>query len=461
VSISEQLAAFVADADVSAIPAPVVRRAKLHLLDTLGVALASSGMDFGRAICAAARELGGEPRASLIGGRARTGAAWAALANGTLAHGLDYDDTHLESVVHVSAGVAPAVLAAAEDAGAGGRAALTALVLGMETAVRVGLAAPGRFHDRGYHPTGVCNAFAAALVAGRLSGLSAKRLAHALGIAGSQAAGLMEFLTDGADVKRLHPGWAAHAGLVAAQLARHGFTGPRAVFEGRFGLYRSHLGDDDWNAAALTGGLGEHWHCLEISMKPYPCCHYNHALIDAVALLQRTHRFTVDEVAAVECLLSERQFPVVCEPVASKRRPQTDYDAKFSVPYAVASMLVRGHVDVDDFTPDAVRAPAVLAVAERVTHLPDPDTDYPKHYGGAVRVRLRDGRLLEQREAINRGCAERPLSDEEVRDKFRRNAGRVLPPAAVAAVIDAVEGLDAAPSLDTLTAALRGAATGK
>ncbi|MFI5365407.1 MAG: MmgE/PrpD family protein [Candidatus Binatia bacterium] len=454
-SASETLATFAAELRFDALPTAVVAKLKLHLRDALGVALAGSTMDFGRAVHRVAQAMGGPPACTVIGFRDRMPAVWAALVNGTLAHGLDYDDTHTESVVHVSASIMPAALAACEEARADGESLLTALALGMEANVRIGLVARGSFHDRGFHPTGICGTYAAALVAGKVFGLDATHLADALGLAGSQAAGSLEFLTDGTWAKRIHGGWAAHSGLVAARLAAAGFTGPRGTLDGRFGLYRSHLGDSGWDLTALADSLGTRWALLDIGLKPYPCCHYNHAFIDCAAALQARHGVVTDMIERVECFVAPREIPIVCEPEAGKRTPQTDYDAKFSLPYAVASMFVRGHVDVDDFTDAAIRDPAVLGLTRRIAYRDDPDSDFPRRFGGRLRVHLRDGRVLEHAEPINRGSAERPLSEDEVREKFRRNARRVISDRQAATVESAVASMDGQADLSGLTAALQ------
>jgi 2-methylcitrate dehydratase PrpD len=454
-SASESIATFAAELRLEALPAAVVAKVKLHVLDLLGVALAASSMDFAPGVASVAKGMGGPPESTGIGMRDLLPAPWAALVNGTLAHGLDYDDTHAESVVHVSAAAVPAALAACEAAGGDGRSFLTALAVGMEISVRLGLVAPGAFHDRGFHPTGVCGAFGAALIAGKLGALTSAQLADAVGVAGSQAAGLMEFLTDGTSVKRVHPGWAAHSGLVAARLAAAGVTGPRGVLDGRFGLYRSHLGDGEWNLAVLTAGLGARWHLLDISLKPYPCCHMTHAFIDCAAALQAAHRFSPDDIERVECFIHPREVAVVCEPSATKHLPQNDYDAKFSLPYAVASQLVRGHVAVDDFTAAAIREPSVLALAQRVVYREDASNEYPRYFPGWMRVQLRDGRVLEHREPINRGHAERPLSEDAVRDKFRRNAALAITAPAAGVLVEAIASIEHATDLSRLAAPLR------
>jgi 2-methylcitrate dehydratase PrpD len=387
---------------------------------------------------AAAALGGGEGEGTIIGRRERLAPIWSAFVNGTFAHGIDFDDTHPGAVVHPSASVVPAALAAAERSGAGGRELLTAAAVGLESAVRLGLAAGGSFHDRGFHPTGVCGAPACALVAGTLANLDATRLADALGLASSMAAGSLEFLTDGTWSKRIHAGWAAHAGMVAAELARRGFSGPRQSLDGRFGFYRSHLGEAGWSVDRLTDGLGRRWEMLDIALKPYPCCHFNHAFIDCAAAARSTAGFDVERIERIDCFIHPRQMPVVCEPVEGKLRPQSEYDAKFSLPYAVACMLVRGHVDVDDYTDESIRDPAILALAARTSCHADASVDYPRLFPGRLAITFAGGERKEWSEPVNRGSSEHPLTDDEVLDKFRRNASRALVSEQVERLIEAV-----------------------
>lgn len=451
---AEALATFAADLRLDALPAAVVAKVKLHVLDLLGVALAAAPTEFGVAACRVAAAMGGPATCTAIGRRERLPAVWAALVNGTLAHGLDYDDTHTESVVHVSASVVPTALAVCEEDGRDGGALLVALALGMEANIRIGLVARGGFHDRGFHPTGICGAYASALVAGAIAGLTRAQLADALGLAGSQASGSLEFLADGSWAKRIHAGWAAHSGIVAARLAAAGFSGPRGTLDGRFGLYRSHLGDEGWDLARLTRDLGTRWELLDTGLKPYPCCHFNHAFIDCAAQLRAAHALVPDAIDKIECRIAARQVPVVCEPEATKRAPQNAYDAKFSLPYAVAAMLLRGHVDIDDFTDAAIRDPRVLALAQRVVYCNDPESDFPRRFPGWLRIHLRNGGVVEHREPINRGSAERPLTADEVHEKFRRNATRVMPLERAGRIIAAIAGIERSTEIAALTALL-------
>jgi 2-methylcitrate dehydratase PrpD len=439
---AEVLAEFTRGLRFDALPPEVGENVVLRVLDVLGIALASTSQDFAPSVLGLAEMWGGE-ECTVIGTKLRASAPLAVLANGTLAHGLDYDDTHAASICHASAVVVPTALALGESLRLDGRAVLTALVAGYETITRIGMAAPGQFHARGWHATGVCGTFAAALVAGKCLGLSAAQLTAALGISGSLASGLLEHLQDGSWVKRLHPGWAGHSGVLAAALARGGFTGPATILEGRFGLYRTFLGGVA-NPGSVIADLGTRWETLKVAFKPYPCCHYNHAYMDCAVRLKSEHALTPGVIQEVECLVPEGQVPIVCEPALSKYRPRTSYDAQFSLPYSVAAALVEEEVGLESYSPERIRDEGLLALAGKVRYTVDPASAFPRTFPGRVRIRLVDGRLLEATEAFNRGSPENPLSRQELIAKFRRNAGRVLPPSRISALEDAVLALDRA-----------------
>lgn len=454
-SYAEQMSDFVAALRFTDLPPAVVRNGKLRILDILGICLASAQMDFARFSVATMQEWGGKEESSVIGFTGRLPMVNAALANGLTAHGLDYDDTHTESITHASACVVPTALAVGEAVGASGKEVLTAAVAGWETLTRIGMAAPGRFHSRGFHATSICGTFAAALTAGKLLGLSPATLSNALGICGSLTSGSFEYLADGSWVKRLHPGWAAHAGIVAALLAQKGFSGPHTIFEGRFGLYRTHLGEGEFALERLTAGLGDTWETLNISFKPYPCCHYNHAFIDCVRFLQERHAIRAEEVAEVECLIGEGQVPIVCEPAEIKHRPQTPYHAQFSLPFAVALMLKEGRVGIDEFSEERLRDEELLALARRVTYTVDPTSSFPTHFPGWVKIRLKDGRIVEHQEPYNRGGPVRPLTEGELIDKFVANARRTLAKERVERIREGTLALDGCQDIRDLTALCR------
>lgn len=371
----------------------------------------------------------------------------AVLFNGILMHGLDYDDTHMAGVVHLTVSVLPAVLALAARRGLSGEAMLTAYVVAVEAGARIASAVQGGFHRQGFHPTGLVGAFASALAAGRLMGLDAAQLIGAQGAALSMASGSLQFIEDGAWTKRIHPGWAAQAGITAATFAAHGVVAPQAPYTGRYGLYRSFLSDADKETVDLTlavvgdlpGPAG--WELPRIAVKPFAMCHFVHAATDA-AIALHANGLDVKDIEAIEVLVPQAAVELVCEPQARKRRPQNEYDAKFSLPYAVSSGLARGRLGLKELLPEAYLDPAAQALMDRVRYTVDPDSTFPRHYSGEVRVTLRDGRQLQHRESVNRGHPERPVSNEDVQAKFMDNACLHYPRAHAQTICEQVLGLD-------------------
>jgi 2-methylcitrate dehydratase PrpD len=451
-TLAERLAEFAASLSFEALPAEVVASVRMRTLDVLGIALASSRGDWAPSVLDLAAGDGGE--CTVIGTARTAGPPLAILVNGTLAHGLDFDDTHAGSITHASAVVLPTVLALAEARDLDGRAAVTAAVAGYEAITRIGMAASGAFHARGWHATAVCGAFAAALAAGRLDGLDPRRLTAALGLAGSFASGVMEHLEDGSWVKRLHPGWAGHSGALAAALARGGAPGPATILEGRFGLYRTFLGMEP--DPRPFGTLGREWEILRVGYKPYPCCHLNHAYLDCALELLQAPGVSAETIDAIECRVPAGEVPIVCEPAEVKRRPRTSYDAQFSLPFSVAAAFVDGKIGLDTYAAARLSDPRVLALAARVSHVVDPDSPFPAAFPGWVRVRLADGRMLEARAPHGRGGLERPLPADALVEKFRDNAGRALPAGRVAALEHAALDLDRLKSVRELMRLCRG-----
>ena len=450
-TLAERLARFTASLRFEALPEDVVDSVRLRLLDTLGLALAGSCADFAPALLSV---VDGEHGAcTVLGTSHRAPAPLAILANGALAHGLDFDDTHAASITHASSVVLPTVLAVAEARGLDGRAAITAAVAGYEAITRLGMAASGSFHDRGWHATAVCGPFAAALAAGRGAGLDDGQLICALGIAGSCASGVLEFLEDGSWVKRLHPGWAGHAGAVAATLARSGFTGPATILEGRFGFYATFVGKAPDPRPFET--LGHEWETLRVAFKPYPCCHYNHAFVDCSLELRAAHGITADEIDSIECRVAAGEVPIVCEPAPGKARPRTTYDAQFSLPFSVAAAFVDGRVDVDTYAPARLGDPRILDLASRVHYVIDAESRFPAAFPGWVRVRLRNGPTVETRAEDGRGGRARPLSREAIIQKFRVNAGRALTGGRLDELEGAVLDFDRQPSVAAILAPCR------
>lgn len=433
----------------------MVEQAKRHVLDSLGIALAASAEDYAKRTASAVAGLAGEGPHPVIGLPLRLPMRDAVLLDGSLIHGLDYDDTHGEAVVHGSASAVPVALHGALRHGASGAEALAAYLVAIEASARIGAAARGGFHRAGFHPTGMVGAFGAALAAGRLAGANARHLAAAQGIVLSMAAGSLEFLADGSWTKRLHPGWAGVAGITAAAIARSGFVSPPAAYEGRYGLFRSHLQQaTPESLERVTRGLGEEWEMRNVALKPYPCCHFNHAFADAARVLRERHALRPEDIARVVCRIHEGQVQVVCEPEASKRAPVSPYDAQFSLHYAVCCALVHGRFTLDELEPAAIRDAEVRDLMRRTTYETDETSRYPRYYSGELVVELRDGRVLRHREEFNRGSDGNPLSQSDVERKFLDNAARAVSRARAQRVLDLAMSLDRAQDVRALGDAL-------
>jgi 2-methylcitrate dehydratase PrpD len=454
-TIAQALAQFATRLRYEDIPATVIGRAKLHVLDCIGIGLASSGFEFGQRTVNALTGLAGDGPYPVLGTPICLPLRDALLANGTLIHGLDFDDTHSGGVIHASASAVPVMLGIGQRERASGREALAAYLVGVEASSRIGQAAKNGFHLRGFHPTGLVGAFGATLAAGRLAGMNPGQLAHAQGIVLSMASGSLEFLEDGAWTKRMHPGWAAASAATACALARSGFIGPKRAYEGRFGLFNAYVGaQHPADPALCIAALGETWEMLNVAMKPYPACHFNHAFADAALELRRKHAFALDDIVSITARIAAGQTQVVCEPQASKRRPQNAYDAQFSVHYIIATALVRGRFTLSELEEEALADPRVLALTHKTSYEIDPDSAFPRYYSGEVVLRLKDGRELRHREAQNRGSDARPLAAEEIVTKFHGNAGRAMSRPRADRVVDAVLALDQAASLDAVLEAV-------
>lgn len=423
---AERISRFAIDMRWDEVPAAVVAAANLHILDTIGCGLAARALGVGGEALDLAVEQGGRPESTAIGHAELLPAPSAALANGMLCHFLDYDDTHTAAGMHVGVTVVPAALAAAQAAGASGRDFVAAVIAGAETAIRIGMAAPLEFHRRGFHPTSVCGIFGATVAAGRLFGLGPDALTNALGISGSLASGLFEYLGDGSATKPLHPGWAAHAGIQSARLAKRGTTGPRTVLEGRFGLYSAFVGNPAPDLDAQLSDLGVRWETPNIAFKPYPACHFSHASVDAVRLLISEKNLTAEDVAAVVATVPADAVAFVLEPTGSKLRPRTPYEAKFSLQFAIAAMLVDGAVRVDTFTEQRIVDPVLLEVAKRVRYEVIPYPTYPASFPGGARITTVDGSVFEANLPHQRGSSGNPMRDADIREKFLANATLAL-----------------------------------
>jgi 2-methylcitrate dehydratase PrpD len=456
--LSTTLGAWASTIRFDDLPDDVVEATKLRILDIVGLALAGAGTPFGRATRAAAVAMSPPGPCRVFGSGEPVGVTTAAFTNGSCAQALEYDDTHNESIVHMSSPAVAASLAIAEIAPVSGRDLVAAIAVGNEISCRVGSVAPGQFHRRGFHPTGLFAPFGVTYLAGRLLGLDAAQMARAAGICGSFASGILECWVDGTHPKFLHPGWAAQSGIAAAFLGREGMTGPAQVFEGRFGLFASHLQDP---AAALdfsrvTGGLGAKWDSRNSSLKPFPAAHVIHPYLDALLRLRATAGFTSADVERIDCPVAAFIVPIVCEPTAEKFAPSSDSHGRVSLQYSLAEALHLGALGKNAYAPESLANPEILALARRVQYHVDPGFPGPGRFKGAVQVTLKDGRSFTEVEEYNRGSSENPMTYREIRDKFDENASGFLSQVArdrLADQIGDVENLPSASALVSLTIA--------
>ena len=417
-AVAERLAARIESLDASRLPAAVRAKCEDLLIDVIGLCITARNADYVQSMLAS---LDDDGPCIAIGHARRLSAAGAALLNGTAAHGEDFDDTFEGGPVHAGAVIVPAVLAACERHRPDGRAALSGIAAGVETLCRLSLVAPKAVHRAGFHPTAVLGAMAAAAGVGAALGLRSRQIVDALGIAGSMASGIIEYLAEGAWTKRMHPGWAAQAGLRAALLGRAGFVGPRTVFEGTHGLFHGFAHTTQGDYGALVGDFGERWVTETLAFKPYPCGTMTHPYIDCARRLA-ARGIAAEDIVELECEVAEGTVHRLWEPLADKQRPPNGYAAKFSTPYCIAAGFLHDGVGLDAFTDAAVREPRARALAARVRYRIDPENPYPNDFTGHLRALLRDGRVLEERQPHLRGGAREPLARGDIEEKFARNA---------------------------------------
>ena len=452
---ARELAEFVAGMRLADVPEPVRARALQLMLDAVGVALAAGTYAFAERTLAGAIALGGGGTSTVIGHRERLPLRDAALVNGVLLHGLDFDDTHLTAIIHPTVTCLPAAFGVAEAERASGADMLAAFIAGMECAIRIGASVKGGFHHVGFHATGVISHFSSALVAGRLLALDADALTRAQGIAASTAGGVQVFLEEGAWTKRLHPGWGAVAGITAATLAKNGFFGPSRAYEGRFGLFETHLQEHaaEVDLARITAGLGRVWELPDTSIKPYPICHFIHGAAEAAIRHHAALKPTPESLAGIRVRIPKDTLPIVAEPIAIKTAPANDYDAKFSAQYVVATGLLKGRMGLAELTEEARNDSVVRALARRVVVEADPQSGFPRYMSGGVSISTADGRQHDVYVPVNNGSGERALDADGVAEKFFASAEMAVPHAKAVRVREAILALETI-SVAELAAAL-------
>jgi 2-methylcitrate dehydratase PrpD len=417
-SVAETLAEKIVALRADSLPATTTSKCEDLLIDVVGLCVTARNEDYVASALAGWDDNG---PCTVIGHQRTLNAAGAAFVNGTAAHGEDFDDTFEGGPVHAGAVIVPAVLAACERHNPDGQRALIGIAAGTEVLCRLSLVVPKAVHKAGFHPTAIFGAMGAAAGVGAALGLNARQIVDALGIAGSMAGGIIEYLAAGAWTKRLHAGWAAQSGIRAALLARQGFVGPRTVFEGVHGLFHgfAHTAHGDYDA--LTGDFGTRWVTDTLAFKPYPCGTMAQPYIDCARRLA-ARDVSAEDIREIVCEVAEGTVHRLWEPLADKQRPRNGYAAKFATPYLLATGFVRDGVGLGAFTEEAIRHSGVLALAAKVKYVIDPKNPYPNNYTGHVRATMKDGSVIEERQPYLRGGAQEPLTRQDVADKFALNA---------------------------------------
>ncbi len=448
-TLAQQIARVAHDAYTDGLPLELRHESSLRVLDCLGNSFAAANLAVVDQMRSVVTAWGGNDQATAIHA-GKTNAPNAALLNGTMAHALDFDDTHLPSVLHPSASVVPAAIATAELTNASGIQLLDAITMGIEVTCRLGMAGYDRelgnsiFFERGLHATSITGTMGAAVASAMLLGSTADQIASALGIAASMGAGLLEANRTGGTVKRLHCGWAAHAGVVAAQSAGAGITGPPTVLEGRFGFLQAYLGDRAI-ASEISADLGTKWVLPGLFYKPYPCNHFTHAGIDAAREL-RERGITPDQIDHITLAVPTAVLRTIAEPREAKARPESGYHAAFSGPFTLASAWFSDEclgVFHQDFTDESAMDPERLALAAKVTCVPSEicDSIFPNQFPAIVTATLTDGSVHIAEVLSNRGGPDRPLTDAELAIKFTKNCERTITRSHADQIRVAVQGL--------------------
>lgn len=443
-----RMAKNVVDIRYEDLPREAIEATKKDILDTLGTILAGSSAAGCRELVSTLLQTYISPQSGIFLYGKKVSSPEAALANATMGHALDLDDTHDRAVLHAGVSVFPASVAIAEQmGGVTGKDLITAVTLGIDLACRMGLASGVAPITCGWVYTSVYGYFGAAASAGKLLGLNLDQMVNAMGIAYAQAAGNIQCVLDGALTKRMQPGFAARGGLLSALLAKSGITGAKNILEGKAGLYRVYL-KDDYDPAPLVSELGEKFEGVNLSFKPYPCCRYTHTSIDATLQLVKAHRIDADEVDEITVAVNQQGYDNVCVPLEVRANPRVVVDTQFSIPYCIATAIVKKEVFIKDFTEQEMRNPRVLQVAQKVR--PIVDEEMERRFSrqitpAAVNITMKGGKTYSARKDFPSGSPEDPMDFDELEKKFRQCAGyaiKALSPSTIDRVVDRVKNLE-------------------
>jgi 2-methylcitrate dehydratase PrpD len=443
-ALNEQIAEWVSAYRDDDLPQPVIESTKLRILDIVGCMLGAADHPDVASVrrVAASAFPGTQTRSVPFADDASV--AGAALVNGTAALVLEFDDSHLESALHSSSPVIAAALPVAHVHQCSGRKFLAAVAIGNELTCRLGLVAPGKFHQNGFHPTGIFGTFGAIYAVSRCLGLDASQNADAIGIGGSLSGALMASWEDGSSAKSLHAGFSAFAAINAASCARNGVSGPLGVFDGRFGFFKAHVQDENYNFGfdRVINQLGDSWEALKIAPKAYPCGHYIQPLIDAALALRRQYAIEPEQIVAIVCSMPAHVMPLVAEPAAEKRRPSTPFHGRFSLQHSMAEAMIQGTLDSKSFDVRNLQDRRFNELADKVHAVADPLATDRAQLGGTVEIELEKGRKVRFTVEHMRGMPQNPMTSDDIVRKFRSNVGGSLTDNQVDRIIDMIASLE-------------------
>ena len=434
-------AAWMSSLTFDSVPVDVIESTKLRVLDVIGNTIAASRSPFGATMRRAAKALSGNGPSRILGFGDCVGSAIAALANGSMGTALDFDDTHTATILHFS--TPTVVTALASPSTVHGRDVLTAVAGGSELMCRIGMSAPGEFHRRGYHATGILGAVGAAYTASYLLRLPQEATANAVAIAAAHTAGLTQAIAEGKNSRHLCAGWAAQLGVAAATMAQAGLAGPEAIFEGERGLLLTHVGSDAVQAArGVLDGLGSEWETRRSSFKGFPCGHVIHPFIQAALALRGAYAIDPGNIEKVICRVPPYAVPMVCEPAVRKKSPCDDNEARISLQYTVAETLSLGRLDGNSYQSSSLRNSSILALASRVDCIADPAFASRERYGGKMTITMKDGSERTRTELCHWGSPELPIASDDVRKKFLSNVTESLSDSTASSIIETTAALE-------------------
>ena len=441
-AITQELAGYCNRMKFNDLSDEVIDCAKYRFLDWISVACRGSIEEPSQTIYRFVRELE-KGEGVIVGTGEKVPYLYSALANGTSSHSIEMDDVNNESSLHPGEVVFPSALATGEMAGASGKRFILAVVLGYEVMIRLGTAlGPENSYKRGFHPTGTCGTFGSSVASSKILGLQEEAFLNAIGISGSQAAGSMEYLAQGAWTKPFHAGWAAHSGMVAALLSRKGYKGPSSILEGRDGFL--HAYSDGADPSRVLEGVGSGFQILRTSVKTHACCRYMQPPIDAVLKIVKENNIGPEQVKKITIGVLRAGAPLIAEPIESKYNPQSIVDAQFSMPFGAAAALLYGRAGLKEFQPSTIRSKPVGEMMRKVECIVDPELDrtFPQQWRATAEILTQDGKQYSTTVEYPKGDPENPLSWEEMIERFHDLTGQIMKKDQRLKIVEAVQKLD-------------------